>query len=783
MKIEGGSSISPINNIFYNAGTGVAVNYVSSALTGNASNYNVMYTTGTVIGVYNGASVLKGSVGSELATWNTTAAQDANSNFSPVTFVSASTNDLSLTQVDPKLFGIGSTSNGTYNSGIRNLVADDMFGNSRSRSEVYSGAHQLIPIITFNPAPPALLTGCANQNLTISANATVSYGAQLSYTWQRNGAPLLDGSNGVSGASTNTVSITGAQPSLNGGDYVLVVNGTGGADPLVSNIISVVINAPIVINQDPQSRIVCQGSEASLAVVASGTILSYQWQKDGINIAGATTPIFVIKNAAYGQSGRYRVVMSGTCGTTTVNTADAVIYVASSTLIGRQPTVSGAAPGSTGYLNVDINATAQIPGYSPMFQWYKGTSMLKDDGRISGSTTNQLTIRNMTTADISQDYSVVVTGLCGNQTSTMGGFYVSQISIMNQPQNSELCSGSTGSLGVSVSSNIPGVQYSYQWMKDGKAISNNGTYQGTSSSMLSISNADASVAGDYTVLVTASPTGATINSNAATVTVISAPAISTQPANVSVCVGSPFNMTVAGSGGTISYQWKVNGITVPGQSTNRVDVPAADMTMNGAKVTVELTNNCGSTTSAEAMVTVNDKPTITMQPGNKDVFRGSSYTVTVTATNATDYQWKKDGAIIPGATNASYTITNFGSSSVGNYLCEVKNACGTVNSGIATLSVSSTEEEALAAGYSLSQAQPAPATDKAVLTLTSPENAMVSLVLIDMNGRAVATLYNGVSTERETKVAVDVTSLTSGTYQVIMRSGNYMLSSKMLVTH
>ncbi len=520
------------NNIFINTGSGRAFIGVS----GVTSNYNDFWSASTNFMSWNG------TIYTTLASFRSASGQDLNSaNVNPV-LVDPTNNDLSLTLVDPTLYGVGSTSNGTYNSGLRNVVTDDIFSNNRSnRAEIFMGAHQLVPVISFNPAPPATLTGCANQTLTISANAVVSFGAQLSYSWQRNGAPLLDGVNGVTGASTNTLTITNAQPSLNGGDYVLRVTATGGADPLISNIISVTVNAPITINQQPEARIICQGSETSLAVVASGTILGYQWQKDGVNISGATSPILVIGNAGFQQSGRYRVVMTGTCGTTTVSSNDAAVVVASNTLIGTNPDVTGAAVGSTGYLSVEVNATAKPNGYTPSFQWYHGATKMVDDGRVSGVTTSQLTIRNMQSADITKDYYCVVTGICGTQFSAQGGFYVSQISIQNQPSSQEVCSSSDASLMVSASSNIPNVVYSYQWKKNGTNISNSSMYQGATTNVLTIKGATAAEAGDYTCLVTANPTGANLLSQPATISVISAPAISTQPAAKTVCEGEGNN--------------------------------------------------------------------------------------------------------------------------------------------------------------------------------------------------------------------------------------------------
>ncbi len=765
------TTVATTNNIFINQGSGVAFAGVSGLL----SNYNDIYAVGLSQARWN-------SVNYDFAGYKSASAQDANSSNIDVPFVDAANNNLSLINVNTALYGIGSTSNGTFNSGIKGTVGDDIFGTSRlTRSEIFMGAHQLVPLITFNPAPPAVLTGCSDQTLTISANAVVTAGAQLTYSWQRNGAPLLDGVNGVSGSSTNTLTIANAQPSLNGGDYVLRVTATGGADPLVSDIISVQVNAPIVINQQPSPRIICQGNETSLAVVASGTILGYQWQKDGVNITGATSPILVISNAGFQMSGKYRVVMTGTCGTTTVSSADAAVVVASNTLIGTHPETTGAAVGSTGYLSVEVNATAQPNGYTPSFQWYQGTTMLQDNGRISGATTSQMTVRNMQTSDITSDYYCVVTGICGSQSSTKGGFYVSQISIQNQPQSQEVCSASDASLMVTASSNIPNVQYSYQWKLNGVNIANSAKYQGTTTSVLTIKGATTTEAGDYTCLVTAKPTGANLLSQAGTITVISAPVISTQPASATACAGEKVTMSVAASGGTVSYQWKASGVNIPGATDSSVEV-ITDASMNGKLVSCVITNNCGTTTSSEATLTVNDKPSITTQPSDAVVVANGSVTLTVTATGATGYQWKFKSAAIPGANSASLVLNSFTQNMAGEYVCDVTNSCGTVSSNAAVLTLSSREEDALAAGFNLSGVEPTPTTSEAVLRFTMPTSAAARIVMHDSYGRQVAVLFDGIANENTNVVPVDASQMVSGVYTYTLSSGQYSITRKMVVS-
>jgi len=601
----------------------------------------------------------------------------------------------------------------------------------------------------------------------------------------RNGAPLIDGVNGISGSKTAALTITNTQPSLHGGDYVLSITATGGADPAVTNIIAVTINAPIEIVRQPELRILCRNNETSISVVANGTILGYQWQKDGISIAGATSPIYVMKNADYVASGRYRCVMTGTCGTTTIATDDAVIYVASSTLIARDPGQKGAAEGSTGYLDIDVNAAAQVPGYSPQFQWYKGTTMLTDNGRITGTTTAQLTVRNMNLGDITADYYCVATGICGQQTSAKGGFYVSSVTVQNQPKNQDLCVGKDGTLLVTASSNIPGATYTYQWMKDGKAIGNSSMYQGTTTNVLTIKGASAGEAGDYTVLITANPGGASITSSISKVTVNTSPSVTTQPQDVTVCEGSDINVMMAADGGNLMYQWKANGIDVPGATGSSATVPGSMviMVMNGAKVTCVTSNGCGTATTNAATITVNSKPTLSEQPGSTAVHFGKDYTLMVKANGSgmLEYQWKKDGNDIPGATASSYIIARPGTVNGGSYTCTIKNSCGSIETAPAIITVTSVNDEAIAAGYTLTSAQPTPTVDVAKVSFTMPSDGYATVTLTDERGNNVAVLFDGIATAGAHSVSINALNIASGMYTYTLTSGRYSISNKLVV--
>src|SRR5690606_28882480 len=53
------------------------------------------------------------------------------------------------------------------------------------------------------------------------------------------------------------------------------------------------------------------------------------------------------------------------------------------------------------------------------------------------------------------------------------------------------------------------------------------------------------------------------------------------------------------------------------------------------------------------------------------------------------YQWKKNGGVIPGATQATFTIVSVTAGDAGSYSCEVSNGCNSVESDAATLTIGS----------------------------------------------------------------------------------------------
>lgn len=166
------------------------------------------------------------------------------------------------------------------------------------------------------------------------------------------------------------------------------------------------------------------------------------------------------------------------------------------------------------------------------------------------------------------------------------------------------------------------------------------------------------------------------------------PVILTPPASVTTNAGSnvTFSVTLAGAPAT-GLQWRFNGGNLAGRTNSTLTLTNLAPGQAG-NYDVVVSNSFGSVTSAVAVLTVRVPPSITTPPQSLAVSAGSDATFTVVAGGTQlAYQWKFNGANIPGATGSSYTVFNVQPTNGGSYSVTVTNQIGATNSPAAVLTV------------------------------------------------------------------------------------------------
>ncbi|GAH54660.1 unnamed protein product, partial [marine sediment metagenome] len=296
---------------------------------------------------------------------------------------------------------------------------------------------------------------------TVSATGT-----GLTYQWKKDGIDLADGGN-ISGSTTNSLNITGV---LAGDNGVYTCEVTGSCNVVNSDPANLTLNINTLITTHPTNQTVCSNANAIFNVATNGTSLTYQWQKDGVNIAGETNSGLLLNNVVAGDAGVYRCIVTGACGSSTSN--GALLTVNQDVVITVQPVDDEICENeATGFIVTAI-------GTGLTYQWKHNGVDLADGGSISGSTTSNLNIDPAITADAG-NYTCLVTGTCGIVTSTTAALIVDEeIVISVHPQNKTACPNDNVLFNVTVS----GTNITYQWQKDGVDL------VGETNSFLSLNN-------------------------------------------------------------------------------------------------------------------------------------------------------------------------------------------------------------------------------------------------------------------------------------------------------
>ena len=264
---------------------------------------------------------------------------------------------------------------------------------------------------------------------TASANAVVlNQAAQLPYpnSWlklRRVGNTFYTS---YSSNGTDWVALTSATPSpVPPATLTLGLATTAGTnsatDYAKASYAGFTIAVPVVITDQPDPVTVNEGSPASLAVVATGTVapLLYQWQRNGADILNATNASLSFTAVAWTDEGSYRVRVSNADG---VLLSDAAYLTVTATNL---PSITQDPRSRTVYAGGLAQFTVQALGSLRLsYHW------LHEESPVLNATNSVLSLSGVGSGDAG-NYRAVVSNDAGSVTSA-----VATLTVLTAPANS-----------------------------------------------------------------------------------------------------------------------------------------------------------------------------------------------------------------------------------------------------------------------------------------------------------------------------------------------------------
>lgn len=160
-----------------------------------------------------------------------------------------------------------------------------------------------------------------------------------------------------------------------------------------------------------------------------------------------------------------------------------------------------------------------------------------------------------------------------------------------------------------------------------------------------------------------------------------------QPVGVTACPHDAFDLHVEVDLAPVEYQWRRDGMPIPGETTDTLLFPDVGETDTGTYNCV-VSDSCGNM-AMTVPVTVNvlEDVVILIPPVGGTICAGSDINISVVADAVNGYQWFRNGKSIDGATEASLAVIDVDENDAGFYQVLVTGDCGLLLSPSAEVQV------------------------------------------------------------------------------------------------
>ncbi|MEN9359951.1 MAG: hypothetical protein RL095_1486 [Verrucomicrobiota bacterium] len=478
-----------------------------------------------------------------------------------------------------------------------------------------SAASAAVANVNDAPVGSIIISGTAAQGQTLTAVSTLSdadgLGA-ITYTWKNSLGTIL--------GTGSTYLLTSAEIGKTVTVTASYIDGHGTAETKVSAASVAVAN----VNDAPTGSVTIAGSaNLGQTLTASNTladvdglgVISYQWQANGMDIAGATASTYLLTASEVGKSLSVTATYTDGYGTVERVASAATASVSSTPVNNSLPSGSVTITGTATQNQVltAANTLADLDGVGAISYQWKANGVA-----IPGATASSFTLQEAQVGKIITVTATYLDGL-GTRESVTSAATTSVVNVNDAPTGSVNIAGSPVQGQTLTASNtladLDGMgTVSYQWRANGSTIT------GATSSAFVLTQAQVgkliSVTASY-VDGHGSATSKTSSSTAAVANINDLPTgdvLLAGFASQGHVLTASNTLADADGLGVISYQWKADGVAVSGATASSYALTQADVGKT-ITVTASYTDGFGtaeSRTSAGALIVADLPPSLSL---------------------------------------------------------------------------------------------------------------------------------------------------------------------------